>query len=177
MVETKKNEKVRKKPSKKDEAAEDEDTEKSIFPFLRKREKVAKEIEKVQAKRKVKRTIIRKKKKLKKVDRKARDIGIDVSPPEDSCDDSTCPFHGTLPVRGQIIDGIIITSKMDKSVVVSKERLRYIPKFERYEKRSSHYTAHNPVCIDAQMGEQVRIMECRPLSKTKSFVVIERMKS
>jgi small subunit ribosomal protein S17 len=163
-----------KRAKKDDEAASDEAQPEQ--PIIPKKIKTAKEIDKVQLKRKVKpKTVVRRKKVVKKIERKARNIGIDVKPPESSCDDPTCPFHGTLPVRGQIIDGYVITGKMDKSVVVSKERLRYIPKYERYEKRSSHYTAHNPSCIDAHPGEQVKIMECRPLSKSKSFVVIQRM--
>ena len=157
--------------SKKDDDAEDAPEE----PMIPKKLKTAQEIEKVQKKRKIKpTTVVRKKKVAKKVERPPRNIGIEVSLPEGSCNDPKCPFHGVLSVRGQIIDGIVISSKMGKSVVVAKERLRYTPKYERYEKRSSHYSAHNPECIDAQMGEKVKIMECRPLSKTKSFVVIER---
>lgn len=146
-------------------------------PEIPKKIRTAQEIDKVQARRKIKpTTVVRKKKVAKKVERKARDIGIDVTPPEESCKDESCPFHGFLSVRGQIIDGTVISNKMDKSVVVTKERLRFTPKYERYEKRSSHYTAHNPSCIDAHAGEKVKIMECRPLCKTKSFVVIERSK-
>lgn len=103
----------------------------------------------------------------------ARDIGIDVKPPTAACTDTQCPFHGTLPVRGQTIDGQIISSKMERSVVVQREYLRYIAKYERFEKRTSKYTAHLPPCLPAQVGDLVTIMECRPLSKTKNFVVIE----
>jgi small subunit ribosomal protein S17 len=172
MVESKQPLKARAKRTAKDDAASEDEPAQPVIP---KKIKTAKEIEKVQAKRKVKpTTVVRKVKVAKKVERKARDIGIDVKSPDSSCDDDTCPFHGTLPVRGQLIDAVVITNKMGKSVVVSKERLRFIPKYERYEKRSSHYTAHNPTCIDAQAGERVKIMECRPISKSKSFVVIER---
>ncbi len=62
---------------------------------------------------------------------------------------------------------------MQKTVVVKKEYRRYIPKYERYEWRTGRYIAHNPSCIDAKVGTKVRIMECKPLAKTKSFVVIE----
>ena len=145
-------------------------------PVKPKRIQRAEDIDKVQAKRRVKKPmkVVRKNKVVKKVEKPARNIGLEVKLPESSCDDPACPFHGSLPVRGQIIDGYVISNKMDKAVVVRKEHLRYIPKYERYEKRSSHYTAHNPTCIDAQVGEKVKIAECRPLSKTKSFVVVER---
>ena len=139
----------------------------------------AREIDKTQAKRKIrlKKKILKVKPKAKpaaaKEFKKPRDIGIDILPPEGSCEDLICPFHGALPVRGRIIEGIVVRDKMDKSIVVKREFRRYIPKYERYEKRTRNYTAYNPECIKATVGEAVKIMECRPLSKTKSFVVIE----
>lgn len=104
---------------------------------------------------------------------KARDIGVDVAAPQQDCSDPHCPFHGGFSVRGQIIDGQVVNTQMQRSARVQKEYLRYIPKFERYEKRTSSYTAHAPPCLQVQVGDLVKIMECRPLSKTKSFVVIE----
>lgn len=104
----------------------------------------------------------------------ARDIGVDVTPPKDTCDDDYCPFHGTLPVRGAVIDGTIVSTKMQRTVVVQKEYTRFVPKWERYEKRTSRYLAHVPPCFKLKDGDNVRIMECRPLSKMVSFVVIER---
>lgn len=103
----------------------------------------------------------------------ARDIGVDVQPPSRECTDAHCPFHGAFPVRGQQIVGQVLSNKMQGSVIVNREYLRYMPKFERYEKRTSRYTAHLPACIDVKAGDQVTIMECRPISKTKQFVVIE----
>jgi len=102
-----------------------------------------------------------------------RDIGIDVKAPDRSCDDPKCPFHGSLSVRGQVFNCTVVSDKMKSTVVVLREFERKIPKFERFEKRRSKIHAHNPSCIDAKMGEKVRIAECRPLSKTKSFVVVE----
>jgi small subunit ribosomal protein S17 len=101
---------------------------------------------------------------------------MDVPLPDKSCNDVNCPFHGRLPVRGQIIVGTIVSDKMNRTVVVKRDYMRIIPKFERYEKRTSKYSAHNPPCIDAKTGEEVTIAECRPLSKTVSFVVIGRKK-
>jgi small subunit ribosomal protein S17 len=105
----------------------------------------------------------------------ARNIGLNVQAPSDSCTDKYCPFHGTLPVRGQIITGIVSTAKMHNSIIVKREYMNYVPKYERYEKRTSRYTAHCPPCIKVKAGDKVRIAECRPLSKTISFVTIEKM--
>ncbi len=102
-----------------------------------------------------------------------RDIGLDVNAPETECDDINCPFHGTLPVRGQVFTGSVVSSKMNHTVVVKRTSEKLITKFERYEKRQSKMHAHNPPCIDAVEGDIVKIAECRPLSKTKTFVVIE----
>ncbi|MHC1566188.1 MAG: 30S ribosomal protein S17 [Candidatus Syntropharchaeia archaeon] len=104
-----------------------------------------------------------------------RDIGLEVKVPEKTCDDPNCPFHGTLPVRGQILEGEVVSDKMDRTVVVLRRYLKLIKKYERYEKRQSKIHAHNPPCIDAKVGDKVRIGECRPLSKTKKFVVIEKI--
>ncbi len=104
-----------------------------------------------------------------------RDIGIDVKPPEKECDDPNCPFHGNLPVRGQMLVGTVVSDKMDKTVVVEIQRYHYVKKYERYEKRRTKIHAHNPPCINAKKGDKVKIMECRPLAKTVSFVVIEKL--
>ena len=79
-------------------------------------------------------------------------------------------------MRGRIFEGEIVSDKAPKTVVVEWGFIHYIPKYERYERRSSRVVAYNPVCIDAKKGDIVRIAECRPLSKTKSFVVIEKVK-
>lgn len=102
-----------------------------------------------------------------------RDIGLDVIAPQNDCDDINCPFHGTLPVRGQVFTGSVVSSKMEQTVVVKRTSVKLIPKYERYEKRQSKMHAHNPPCIDAKEGDTVKVAECRPLSKTKTFVVIE----
>ena len=94
---------------------------------------------------------------------------------EVKCSDKNCPIHGSLKTRGQIIKGSVVSDKMRKTVVVKRDYLRFIDKFERHEKRSSRILAHNPGCINAVIGDGVAIMECRPLSKSKTFVVVEKV--
>jgi len=105
----------------------------------------------------------------------ARNIGLNVKAPTESCNDKYCPFHGTLSLRGQVIIGVVSNAKMQNSIVVKREYMHYVPKYERYEKRTSKYVAHCPPCIKVKPGDNVRIAECRPLSKTVSFVTIEKM--
>jgi small subunit ribosomal protein S17 len=106
---------------------------------------------------------------------KAKNIGVTVNPPAESCNDKNCPFHGALSVRGQIITGVVKSIKMQGSILVKKEFSHYVQKYERYEKRTSILAAHCPPCIKTQVGDKVRIAECRPLSKTISFVTIEKL--
>src|SRR5512136_1902533 len=102
-----------------------------------------------------------------------RDIGIDVEAPKVSCKDQHCPFHGQLSVRGTMLSGEVVSTKMQGTVIVEREYMRFLPKFERYEKRTSKYHAHAPPCFQTKLGDKVSIMECRPLSKKVSYVVIE----
>jgi len=95
--------------------------------------------------------------------------------PKKTCKDINCPFHGELPVRGRVLEGVVVSSKMDKTVIVERNYLSYISKFMRYERRRSRIPSHNPPCIDAKEGDRVIIAESRPVSKTVSFVVVEKM--
>jgi len=104
---------------------------------------------------------------------KKKNIGIDVKAPKEKCEDENCPFHGSLKIRTVSLVGTIVTSKMQKSATIEMPRKRYIPKYERFEKKRTKMTAHNPPCIKAKEGDVVRFMECRPISKTKNYVIVE----
>jgi len=103
----------------------------------------------------------------------AHNVGLNVAAPAEECSDTNCPFHGSLPVRGQVITGKVVSDRMNSTVVVERNYFHFQNKYKRYEKRSSKFHAHNPPCLNAQEGDTVRIAECRPLSKTKHFVVVE----
>ena len=102
----------------------------------------------------------------------ARDIGIDVPLPEKSCTDEHCPFHGKLSVRGQILEGVVVSTRMQRTAVIEREYLRYLQKFERFEKRTRRMNVHSPPCLALSVGDRVTIMECRPLGKTVHFVAV-----
>jgi len=105
--------------------------------------------------------------------RRARDIGLDVRAPKTRCDDRHCPFHGRLPVRGQVLEGTVVSTGMQRTAVVERTLLHYVAKFERYEKRRRRYLAHAPPCLNVPVGHRVRIAETRPLSKLVSFCIVE----
>jgi len=104
-----------------------------------------------------------------------RDIGIDVRAPsrEPAPGDRLNPFNGSLAVRGSVIVGTVVTNRMLGTCIVEKQRQMMVQKFERYEKRTRRYPAHVPSNIDVKVGDEVTIAECRPISKTVNFVVVE----
>ena len=69
------------------------------------------------------------------------------------------------------IDGRVISSKMNKSVTVAIERKKPHPVYGKYIRRTTKVVAHDEgnVCSE---GDTVTIMECRPMSKRKSWLVV-----
>ncbi len=107
---------------------------------------------------------------------KAIDIGLVVKNPETECTDRHCVFHGGFKVRGREFIGNVVKTNAQKTAVVEWERLFFIEKYQRYEKRRSRLQVHNPSCLGIKVGDKVRIVESRPISKTKNFVIVERLK-
>jgi small subunit ribosomal protein S17 len=105
--------------------------------------------------------------------RRARDIGLDVRAPKARCEDRHCPFHGRLSLRGQILEGTVVSTSMQTTAVVERTLLHYVSKFERYEKRRRRYLVHSPPCLHVPVGHRVRIAETRPLSKLVTFCIVE----
>ena len=90
------------------------------------------------------------------------------------CDDIHCPAHGSLSTRGIILEGRVASDKMDKNVIVQRDYYVKSKKYNRYKRAKSRIPAHNPPCINAKAGDNVKIMECRKLSKTVGFVIVEK---
>ena len=68
------------------------------------------------------------------------------------------------------LEGIIVSDKMQKTVVVEVQSIKKHPKYLRYFKQHSRYKAHDE--FGHKTGDTVTIEECRPLSKDKHFKVI-----
>lgn len=101
------------------------------------------------------------------------EIGLDVKEPEQECKDKNCPFHGDVTVRGNTFEGTVESTKMQKSATVRWEYSEKVPKYERFERRNTKITAHVPGCLDVNEGDRVKVVETRPISKTKSSVIVE----
>ncbi len=95
-----------------------------------------------------------------------------VEPPRDKCSDPNCPWHGSLRVRGMLVEGVVVRARAKRMVVVRHDYLYYDRKYKRYERRSSKIHAHLPDCIKVSEGDRVVIGETRPLAKTVKFVVL-----
>ena len=102
-----------------------------------------------------------------------RNIGLSATIPKNECTDSLCPFHGTLNVRGKVFEGRVLRAKASKMIVIEREPPKFITKFKRYARSKSKIHAYLPSCIGTKEGDLVMAVECRPISKTISFVVIE----
>lgn len=104
-----------------------------------------------------------------------KDIGLAAQPPRERCENDKCPWHGRLPVRGRIFRGKVVSSRAAHTAIVEWDYYQRVRKYQRSQRKRTRISVHNPSCISAKAGDIVRIGECRPLSKTKSFVIIEKI--
>jgi small subunit ribosomal protein S17 len=68
--------------------------------------------------------------------------------------------------------GIVVSNKMDKSIIVEVERKVKHPKYGKFVKKSSRFVAHDEE-NECSEGDKVRIAETRPLSKNKCWRLVE----
>ena len=107
---------------------------------------------------------------------RTKNIGIPgVKTPTKECEDTKCPYHGNTKLRGRILTGKVVSTKMNQTIVIQRDYAYYVKKYQRYERRNSKIAAHLPACIEAGIDDVVKIAECRQLSKTVAFVVIENL--
>jgi len=92
------------------------------------------------------------------------------------CTDKKCPFHSNIKLHGRTFTGKIIKADTHRTATIEFPRYIYLKKYERYEKRRTRVHVHNPLCINAKKGDSVIANECRPLSKTKNFVITKIIK-
>jgi small subunit ribosomal protein S17 len=80
--------------------------------------------------------------------------------------------ESTERTNRKVRDGIVVSSKMDRSIVVAVvERVRH-PKYNKFVMRTKKLYAHDEA-NDAREGDKVRVQETRPLSKTKRWRLVE----
>ena len=105
-----------------------------------------------------------------------KNVGLGIKTPaaaiEDNYVDKKCPFTGNVSIRGRILKGLVISTKMKRTIVIRRDYLHYIPKYRRFEKRHKNIAAHCSPAFPVKEGDIVTVGQCRPLSKTVRFNVV-----
>ncbi|MCW6159879.1 MAG: 30S ribosomal protein S17 [Candidatus Micrarchaeales archaeon] len=87
------------------------------------------------------------------------------------CNDAKCPIHGSVKTHGYSVEGIIVSDKLGRTVIVEHTYTTFLKKYQRSLRKNSRIPAHNPPCMGARLGDKVQISGTRRLSKTKAYVV------
>lgn len=105
-----------------------------------------------------------------------KNVGLGFKTPKEAIEgtyiDNKCPFTGNVSIRGRILTGTVKSTKMQRTIIVRRNYLHYIKKYQRYEKRHKNVPAHISPCFRCKEGDTVIIGQCRPLSKTVRFNVL-----
>ncbi|EFJ07974.1 hypothetical protein SELMODRAFT_268639 [Selaginella moellendorffii] len=106
-----------------------------------------------------------------------KNVGLGFKTPREAIEgtyiDKKCPFTSDVSIRGRILTGTVATTKMTRSIIVRRDYLHYVKKYQRYEKRHSNVAAHVSPCFRVKEGDKVILGQCRPLSKTIRFNVLK----
>ncbi|KAH7816995.1 putative 40S ribosomal protein S11-1 [Monocercomonoides exilis] len=115
-------------------------------------------------------------KKHKKSLRYYHSVGLGFKTPREAIEgtyvDKKCPFTGNVSIRGHILRGVVKSTAMKRTIVIRRDYLHFIPKYNRYEKRHKTLSVHCSPCFEVHNGDMVIVGQCRPLSKTVKFNVI-----
>ncbi|KAK4700941.1 small subunit ribosomal protein S11e, partial [Phenoliferia sp. Uapishka_3] len=110
-----------------------------------------------------------------------KDVGLGFKTPKEAISgdyiDKKCPFTGEVSIRGRILTGKVVSAKMLRTVIIRREYLHYITKYNRYEKRHKNLAAHCSPAFRVEVGDTVTVGQCRPLSKTVRFNVLRVSKA
>ena len=110
-----------------------------------------------------------------------KDIGLGVKTPQEAKTgtyiDNKCPFTGNVSIRGRILDGVVVSTKMRRTCIIRRDYLHYVKKYNRFEKRHTNTACHVSPCFRINEGDRVVVGQCRPLSKTVRFNVIKVLSS
>eukprot|EP01012_Entosiphon_sulcatum_P024112 TRINITY_DN2927_c0_g2_i1.p2 TRINITY_DN2927_c0_g2~~TRINITY_DN2927_c0_g2_i1.p2 ORF type:complete len:182 (-),score=45.15 TRINITY_DN2927_c0_g2_i1:208-753(-) len=87
--------------------------------------------------------------------------------------DKKCPFTSKLLIRGKIMRGRVIKHKMKRTIIIRRDSLFWVKKYQRYEKRHRNTPVHLSPAFSVQVGDEVIVGESRPLSKTVRFNVLK----
>jgi small subunit ribosomal protein S11e len=105
-----------------------------------------------------------------------KSIGLGIKTPREAIEgtyiDKKCPFTSNVSIRGRILRGVVVSTKMTRTVIVRRDYLHWVAKYRRYERRHRNIPCHASPCFRLHEGDIVTIGQCRPLSKTVRFNII-----
>eukprot|EP00429_Kryptoperidinium_foliaceum_P016603 CAMPEP_0176045848 /NCGR_PEP_ID=MMETSP0120_2-20121206/22762_1 /TAXON_ID=160619 /ORGANISM="Kryptoperidinium foliaceum, Strain CCMP 1326" /LENGTH=128 /DNA_ID=CAMNT_0017379257 /DNA_START=1 /DNA_END=384 /DNA_ORIENTATION=- len=94
-----------------------------------------------------------------------RNVGLSFSTPKEAKEgnyvDKKCPFTGNVSIRGKILKGMVVSTKMKRTIIIRRNYLHYIKKFGRFEKRHSNMAVHCSPCFEPKEGDIVTVGQCR----------------
>ena len=127
--------------------------------------------------KKKKGSVQKKARKRMKAIRYFKKVGLGFKTPADAIEgiyiDKKCPFTGNVSIRGRIIKGMVLSTKMKNTIIVRRDYLHFVKKYQRYQKHHHNIPAHcSPAFKRITEGDIATIGQCRPLSKTVRFNVI-----
>lgn len=113
----------------------------------------------------------------KRLKRFVRNVGLGFKTPKAASEgtyiDKKCPFVGNVSIRGRILRGVVVSTKMKRTIIVRRPYFHYVPKYNRYEKRHKNFAVHSSPAFVVHEGDQVVFGQCRPLSKTVTFNLLK----
>lgn len=71
--------------------------------------------------------------------------------------DKKCPFTGQVSIRGRILSGVVVSTKMHRTLIIRREYLHFVPKYARYEKRHKNLAAHVSPAFRVDEGDTVTV--------------------
>jgi small subunit ribosomal protein S11e len=106
-----------------------------------------------------------------------KSVGLGIKTPRSAIEgtyvDKKCPWTGNVNIRGKLITGVIKTTKMKNTIIIRKDYLHYIKKYNRFEKRHKNTPVHCSPCFRVKAGDEILAGQCRPLSKTVRFNMLK----
>ena len=110
-----------------------------------------------------------------------KNVGLGIKTPRTAIEgtyvDKKCPWTGSVNIRGKLMTGVIKTTKMKNTVIIRKDYLHYIKKYNRFEKRHKNTPVHVSPAFRVKQGDEILAGQCRPISKTVRFNMLKVIRS
>ena len=99
--------------------------------------------------------------------RYVKEVGLGFKTPREAKEgkyvDKKCPFTGAVKIRGRILRGVVIKMKMQRTIVIRRDYLHYVRKYNRFEKRHRNMSVHLSPCF--------RLVTCHDVDFSVTFTL------